>query len=304
MPDTKTETACIFDLQRMSIHDGPGIRTNVFFKGCNLRCFWCHNPESWHFEPDIQYFRVKCIGCGACVSACPEGLHSADEQHGHLFNHDGCIACGACAAVCPAGSLVLTGRMMTVDEVFSVVKRDMLFYRKSGGGVTLSGGEPLLQYQFAVKLMQRLHDEGINTAVESALCLPLENIEAAAAETDFFLVDMKIADGNHHKKVTGVSNEPILENLQWLDRSGANYCLRIPLIPGVNDDEDVMGKIAQFAGTLNNVQYIEFMPYHQLGEGKYTSLGMESKTSGLKAPSKERMACLAALFKSGVEVRF
>jgi pyruvate formate lyase activating enzyme len=301
MSAAKDTFASIFHIQRMSIHDGPGIRTNVFFKGCNLRCFWCHNPESWQIRPEIQFFKAKCIGCGSCLSVCPLGLHDKSPEGQHIFQRESCTACGKCAAVCPSGSLVLTGQMMTIDEITAVVKRDIPFYKQAGGGVTLSGGEPLLQYSFVQKLLRRLHNEHINTAIESALCVPPENLETVKEDTDFFLVDIKVVDEKKHREFTGISNTQILSNLRWLDSHNGNFCLRIPLISGVNDDDDTMRQIARLTKELKNTKYVEFMPYHKLGESKYTTLGLEGK-SGLAPPAKERMAELATYFS--VEVRF
>jgi pyruvate formate lyase activating enzyme len=192
---------------------------------------------------------------------------------------------------------------MTIDEIAAVAERDRPFYEESGGGITVSGGEPLLQYRFVVELLRRFRNMGINTAVESAFFGSREALELMAAETDFFLADIKVFDEEQHRRVTGVSNKTILENLRWLDESGRNYCLRLPLIPEVNDDEVSIREIAGFVEKLKNLKYLEFMPYHQMGEAKYTTLGIKGKT-GLKAPSKERMTDLAALFYNFIEVRF
>jgi pyruvate formate lyase activating enzyme len=192
--------------------------------------------------------------------------------------------------------------MMTVDEITSLAKRDIPFYKQADGGVTLSGGEPLLQYRFARKLLGRLHEEGINTAIESALCVPPESLDAVIPETDFFLIDIKLTDEKKHREYTGASNVQILSNLRRLNASGRDFCLRIPLIPGVNDDSGTMKQIADLAGEFKNAKYAEFMPYHKLGESKFTTLGLERKMD-FQPPSKERMQELAACF-NGIEVRF
>ncbi|MDR1419438.1 MAG: glycyl-radical enzyme activating protein [Treponema sp.] len=303
MESREPDRLCVFDIQRMSLHDGPGIRTNIFLKGCNLRCFWCHNPESWNVHPDIQYFEAKCIGCGGCVSVCPLSLHGIGENGVHVYKRDGCTVCGKCAEVCPSESLVLTGRMMTLDEIVKAAKRDMPFYEKSNGGVTVSGGEPLLQYAAAAKLLERLKDNGVHTALESALCVPEDHLDAVIPYTDLFLVDMKVADAEQHKKFTGASNLLIKKNFHHLDDLRCDYCMRIPLVPGVNDNEEAISQIAEFASELSRLSYAEFLPYHSLGEGKFKSLGLEFRKD-LQPPSKEKMAVLAGIFPETVEVRY
>ncbi len=291
-------TGRIFNIQRMSLHDGPGIRTTVFFKGCNLRCFWCHNPESWSGEREIQFFPDRCIGCGNCISACPLGLHRLDmETQTHVFDREGCIRCGRCAVSCPSGSLVYSGKSWEAEELLPLLLRDRPFYRRSGGGVTLSGGEPLLQSAFSKKLLGLLKEEGVNTAVESAFNVPWDIVEEVRGHTDLFLIDFKCADEEKHRQATGCSNRRTLENIFSLDASGSQYCIRIPVIPGFNDDTGSITDIYSTLRPLKNISYVEFMPYHSMGLGKFTSLSLDqSRQAGMKAPSRERLAELAKVF--------
>ena len=301
----------IFDVQRMSLHDGPGIRTTIFLKGCNLRCFWCHNPESARSDNDLQYFAQRCIGCGLCKEACPHQLHHFTPAH--QIDREQCMRCGLCAEACPAQALVYVGRSVSVEEILPELLRDVPFYRNTGGGVTLSGGEPLLQPAFASELLKALKENGVNTLIETALHLPWENIEQVIPWTDHFYVDFKHPDDEMHKKVTGVSNKRILENLQRLDKTGCAYTVRIPTIPGVNDSEDTFRAIDRALQGLSSLKEVELMPYHAFGVGKYESLGMDTETfRTMQPPSVERLTELAACIRcvpvsfrdGGKQVRF
>lgn len=297
---TNPLTGRIFDIQRMSLHDGPGIRTTVFFKGCNLRCFWCHNPESYKKSKELQYFAQKCIACGLCVSQCQYGCHSIDQNTGvHSFLRDSCHNCGRCASVCPSRSLVFTGSDWSIANLISEVMRDKPFFDNSGGGVTASGGEPLLQYEFLAAFFHKLKEKHIHTVIESALNVPFSAIEAVLAYTDLFLVDFKHPDANEHEKITGSSNELILHNINLLDQSGVKYCIRIPIIPGVNDTVETMTAFDKIIGNLKNPTHVELMPYHDYGIGKYNSMGLDtSKQDGLDAPLEEELLQLADAFTS------
>lgn len=303
----KTDRICgtIFDIQRMSLHDGPGIRTTVFLKGCAMRCFWCHNPESLSCGVDIQFFAGRCIGCGLCMEACPRRCHWFDEKNGaHIYDRRNCIQCGKCAAVCPSGSLVKTGYSMTADDLAERVSRDKPFFDRSGGGVTVSGGEPLLQAAFVSRLFQNLRGQGIHTAVETALNVPPESLAEVMPHTGLFLADIKHPDSQVHRAVTGAGNGRILQNLSLLDESGAPYCIRIPVIPGVNDSEEVMAAFQEIIGKLEHPLYLELMPYHEYGTGKYKSLSRDhSRLEALHPPSKEKLVQLAKCF-TAIEVRF
>lgn len=293
--ETKELTGRIFDIQRMSLHDGPGIRTTVFFKGCSLRCFWCHNPESIRFALEIQYFPDRCIGCGLCREACELGCHQFDAQSGqHLFQRERCISCGRCAGVCPAQSLVLSGKDWQVEALVKEVLRDRPFYEQSQGGVTASGGEPLLQPDFVACFFHRLHQKGIHTALETALYVPEGALQQVLPEVDFLLADLKYPEAEGHRRAVGADNEQILKNLQLVDQSDVVYCVRIPVIPGVNDQDDVMRQFEAVLRPLKRLPYVELMPYHDFGLGKYDSLARDSsRQAGMTAPTKDRLIELA-----------
>ncbi len=265
----------IFDIQRFSIYDGSGIRTNVFFKGCNLRCLWCHNPESQKTENQLMYHRSLCTSCNKCMEICSKSFTES------------CTACGKCAQVCPSGARKISGEKISAEEVFKIVLRDKMFYETSGGGVTFSGGEPLLQKDFAVEILKLCKENGINTAVETALCVPYEVIEEVLLFTDLFLCDIKCIDEEKHKKLTGVSNRLILENAEKLKEKGVDIVFRMPVIPTLNDDE--VEKVKRFSGDIP----LELLAYHETGCSKYEALNMHYEISHIKPPSREFMEELA-----------
>ena len=268
-------TGNIFNIQRFSTNDGPGIRTVVFFKGCPLSCAWCHNPESKATETELFFDAKKCILCRACESACERGLHKfAGEQH--LFSRSSCNLCIKCAAVCPSGALLSCGDTKSSDEISEIVLRDLPFYEQSQGGVTLSGGEPLMQYEFALELLKKLKQNGIHTAIEtSGYCR--RDLSEINEYVDLWLYDIKLFPVNEHIKFTGKSNETILKNLFLLDGMGAKIILRCPIIPGVNFTEKHLLSIAQLAKKLKNLVSIQFEPYHPLGIEKAAKLGKKQK---------------------------
>lgn len=252
----------IFDIQRFCAHDGPGIRTVVFMKGCPLRCGWCHNPEGRSGGPELAFYANKCIKCGRCIEVCPRG--------------DGdCLVCGACAEVCPSEAKRIVGRMADVSEVVETVMRDERFYGTSGGGVTLCGGEPLFQPKFALSLLKRFKKAGLHTALETSGFAPCEVLSDVCRHADLVLYDLKVVDQAKHLKFCGVRNDLILANARLLSESGAEILFRTPIIPGINDSPEDMRMLNEFISSLPNAHPHELMPYHQLGAGKYEALGME-----------------------------
>ncbi len=265
----------IFDIQRFSIYDGPGIRTNVFLKGCNLRCLWCHNPESQSMKNELMLNKDKCVGCGECEKIC-----------GNTFTEN-CTACGRCVNVCAHGAREIKGETVSASDVVKQVLRDREFYRTSGGGVTLSGGEPLLQADFAAEILSQCRENGISTAIETALNVKWETVEKVLPYLDLVLCDIKCIDEKKHIELTGVSNRQILENAQKLKKSGVKVIFRTPVVPGCNDDE--IEKIAEFC---DGFEY-EILAYHKTGCGKYASLGREYSLDGVEPPTVEYMNALS-----------
>lgn len=276
----------VFNIQRFSLHDGPGIRTTVFLKGCPLRCAWCHNPEGFVGRAELEYNPVKCIGCGRC-SVCPKKCHvTADGVH--TFDRTACVRCFRCVDACPAGALLQAGKLYTVDEVMKQVEADRPYYENSGGGMTLSGGEPLLQPDFSYALLAAAKEKGFNTAMETSGFAKPETIKEISPLVDLFLFDYKVTDPDDHKKYTGVDQAPILENLMTLNEEGRPIVLRCPIIPGVNDNERHFDAVASLSGKLDSVIRVDLEPYHELGGAKYAKFGREAAFSA-EPPSKERM---------------
>ncbi len=269
-------TGCVFNIQRFSVHDGHGIRTNVFLKGCPLRCIWCHNPEGLKREPQIRFSPEKCIGCGDCAAVCHGTAHHFDGNM-HQFVFDVCEGCMECPKKCPANALEADGEYRTAESVIDEVLRDRDYYDKSGGGMTLSGGEPFYQPDFAVELLRLAKAEDIDCAVETCGMAPSEVLEKAAPLVDTFLFDYKATGEEEHLRLTGASNRQILENLSLLDRLGACIFLRCPIIPGINDKEEHYRGIAHIADAYGNIKEINIMPYHSMGVGKGLKVGIEPR---------------------------
>lgn len=266
------EEGFVFDIQRFSIHDGPGIRTTVFLKGCPLSCLWCHNPESHDPAPEIFFTAGKCIGCLFCVRACERKCHRIEEGL-HVFDRRSCIRCGACLVECYPRALEVVGRTMSVEEVLVEVRKDRAFYDQSGGGMTVSGGEPLAQFAFTQALMEGARRDKLHTCLETSGLGPRAHVLALAPLVDLFLWDYKETDEQRHRQYTGVAAGAILENLHALDGCGAPITLRCPIIPGFNDRADHFRGIAQTANALRHVVSIEVQPYHPLGRSKSQRLG-------------------------------
>jgi pyruvate formate lyase activating enzyme len=279
------DKAAVFDIERFSLHNGPGIRTTVFLKGCPLGCLWCHNPESRSAQPTLMMTAEKCMACGECVQACPSGAH-AFVAGLHELDRARCLACGACVKVCFSGALELAGREMTVDDVLAEVMRDAPFYKRSGGGVTISGGEPLTHYQFTQALLDGLNSRGVHSALDTSGLCPWDQLAALSPAVGLFLYDVKHMDPERHKSMTGVSNDRILDNLRRLNETGASIWIRVPLIAGQNDDEANYHAMGRFFSTLDAIERVEILRYHRLAESKYQRMGCDYPLKGMEAPSE------------------
>lgn len=291
----------IFDIMKYSIHDGPGIRTAVFLKGCPLNCLWCHNPESQSPHPEIMLFPDRCIGCGECVKACPCGVLAGAS--GSVFR-DRCTACGACARACHAGARRLAGRRVGAAEVVREINQDGVFYDESGGGVTFSGGEPLAQPAFLVGLLKACHARDIHTAIETCGLAPRDVLREALPYTRLWLFDLKVMDDGKHTFYTGMSNRDILGNLEYLASTPSDIIVRLPLIPGINDDEANIGDSGRFIAGLRAVREVHILPYHKAGIGKYERLGREYRLGGMEEPGEERVHTIAGWLEAyGLRVR-
>ena len=284
----------VFNIQRFSVNDGPGIRTTVFFKGCPLSCWWCHNPESQSFRPALLYFPERCRLCGQCVDFCPNQAVSLCD--GHMAISMACTACGSCVDLCRAGARELAGRRMTVSGLAREIEKDVLFFDESGGGATFSGGEPLSQPRFLEALLRACRARGIHTAIETCGFAPPRTVAAVAAEADLVLYDLKLVDSAKHKAFTGRSNEVILMNLAALARTGRPLVVRVAVIPDVNDSEEDLRQVASFLQSIG-VHRLDLLPYHQTGLAKYQRLNRPYRLAGLAPPPVERMEQIAAGFE-------
>lgn len=276
-PLMKQCSGTIFQIQRWSIHDGEGVRSTVFLKGCPLRCRWCANPESWKGSPEVVFFEEKCTGCNRCLTVCKEGAITKGEPSPY-FNRDKCCCSTRCCEVCPTGARKLIGSTVTVDEVLKVIKRDAVFYRESGGGVTFSGGEPFAQPDFLRQLVTSCSRLGINTAVETSGYFEWEQVKDIFAMLDCVFIDIKHMDDVRHREITGVGNGKILENIALISRMHPYTIIRVPLIAEVNANGQNINSMCEYLKKHTCVKGVELLPYHDFGESKYRAVGAQGRT--------------------------
>lgn len=288
----------ITNIQKFSIHDGDGIRTTVFFKGCPLKCEWCHNPETQRFEKEMQVDRDKCTGCGTCAAVCPSGAVHMTEEHQPVWDPKACTFCGKCENFCPAGIREIVGQEYTVKELTKELMKDQMFYEESGGGVTFSGGEVMaMDMEFVLAMAKELKRQDVSLTIDTCGYVPYERFEQILPYVDTFLYDVKVMDPELHKQYIGTDNQLILENLVRLAHDGARIYIRIPTVKEVNGNEQNMKETIAFLQEHDiHPAQINLLPYHDTGSGKYRKLDMEYKGTDLHAPDKEEMKALADLF--------
>ncbi|MCM1134476.1 MAG: glycyl-radical enzyme activating protein [Clostridium sp.] len=297
----------ITNIQRASFHDGPGIRTTVFLKGCSLRCFWCHNPETLRSSCELRYISSRCIHCGMCLSVCKEisgikSIYSPKDLVEYAKMHKTCGKCVQCSEQCPAQAIVPTVRLYERDELVSLLLADRAYYEGSGGGVTFSGGEPLLQEKALYSVMERLKAEGISIVVDTAGNVPWEAFQKVLNKTDLFLFDLKTASPKLHRQVTGSSNELILENLERLYLEGAFIRIRIPLILGVNTSLEEQEKMAEILARYPKLKGIDLLPFHRTALSKYQQLGMDYKAAELEPPDSKTLKQIEERMKQRLSI--
>ena len=291
----------IFNIQKCSVHDGEGIRTIIFFKGCPLHCKWCANPESQSYKKQITEFPRKCIGCGMCKSVCDQ--NAIVECDGKLMiDRERCNGCMKCAEFCFAESKTICGKDMEVEELFEEIRKDKFFYDHSGGGVTFSGGEALTQPELLTKLATKCRSNRINTTIETCGCGNFEKFSEALPFIDYMFFDLKHMDSEKHKELTGAGNEMILENLKAMQQFNIPCTIRTPVIPGINDSEQNIRATAEFIKDLPCVKEYELLPYHDFGVSKYAALGIDYELSDIETPSDEHMMDLTRIANSVLQL--
>lgn len=294
----------VTDIQRFSLKDGPGIRTTVFLQGCNMDCAWCHNPETISLKPELLYYEKNCIRCGKCIEVCPKGALHTDGDRIRV-DRNACIRCGTCSGQCFPGALAMSGKRMSADEVMDEILQDEAYYHNSGGGVTLSGGEVLLQQEFAYEILSRCKERHIAAAIETNLNVPWSRLEKMLPVLDLIMCDIKLLDEQKHREWTGVSNKLILENAARLSERFVPMIIRTPVIPGVNQDEDEIAAISGYIqGIHANLLYYELLNFNPLGDAKYRGLERENRFDGQKPAEECVMKRLArAASDRGITVR-
>lgn len=302
-PMDMTTEGTVFNIKRYAIHDGPGIRTTVFLKGCPLSCPWCQNPEGIRPEPELIWREQRCIGCRDCEEACPTRALSFPDGRLHI---DGslCDTCGRCAAACHGQALEVVGRRMTADEVFTEVEKDIIFYEQSGGGITVSGGEPLMQADFLEAILRTCKQAGIHTALDTSGYCGRGTLLGIAEYVDLFLWDLKIMDDEAHRKYTGVSNAVILDNLRAVSKTGRQTIIRFSLVPGVNDHGSNIRALGALVTSLDDVNRIDILPYHKAWVEKYRGLSRTREPAEFEPPSADLLAATETkLAEFGLKVR-
>jgi len=300
-PARTEPSGLVFDIMRYSLHNGPGIRTTVFLKGCPLSCWWCHNPESQAAKPQLIYFEDRCRQCGDCIAACPH--HAISLAGDAIRTSIACQACGTCVAACLANARELVGRAMTVAQVIAEIEKDFIFFDESGGGVSFSGGEPLLQPAFLEALLDACRQRRIHTVLDTCGLVKHDLLLRLSEKADLILYDLKLVDSTRHQQHTGVSNDCILQNLEALARSNKEIIIRFPVVPGVNDSDEDVEQMLSFLTRLP-LRRIDLLPYHQMGIAKYRRLRLPYRLDSIAPPTPEHMQKIAHRFaRAGFTVR-